>query len=208
MHAVIPRATQSMGKYLQILRDGQGADYRLANMKHDHPAPVDAQKAFRSLMGRYATGVSVIATSGADGPHGMTANSLTSVSLDPLLLLFCVRHGARTGALVKQTRRFSVNILSHEHEALSRRFAGQKAQCGEIEWTDLFGTPALADAEAVFVCDLSNEYRAGDHLIIVGRVIGMQGRQQARSPLVFYDGSYCSLHASAPSCHALEWRER
>lgn len=207
MHAAASEARLFARKYPQILQGGDGADYRLLTMQHDHSAPADTQKAFRSLMGRYATGVSVIATLGSGGPHGMTANSLTSVSLEPLLLLFCVRQGTRTGTLVKQTGRFSVNILSHEHEALSRRFAGQKAQCGEVEWTDLFGTPALADAEAVFVCDLRNEYCAGDHSIIVGQVVAMHGRQQPRSPLVFYDGSYRCLHAS-PTCHELEWRRR
>lgn len=147
-------------------------------------------------MGRYATGVSVIVTNGPDGAHGMTANSLTSVSLDPLLLLFCVRHGARTDTLVRSSRRFSVNVLSHDQVGLSRMFARQQHELDCVEWIDLQGIPALADSEAVFVCDLRDAYRAGDHSIMLGEVTGMHGRREARAPLVFYRGSYHLLSST------------
>jgi flavin reductase (DIM6/NTAB) family NADH-FMN oxidoreductase RutF len=144
-------------------------------------------------MGRFATGVAVVATLGPNGPHGMTANSLTAVSLAPPLLLFCAREGTRMGALVKLSKRFSVNILSREQEELSRYFAGQTRLPCEFEWLHLQDTPILADAEAAFVCDLHNEVGAGDHSILVGRVVAMHGRQQPRSPLVFYQGRYASV---------------
>lgn len=160
----------------------------------------DLATVFRALMSRYATGVAVIATISPEGPHGMTANSLTSVSLSPPLLLFCAHEGARTGSLVKRSKRFSVNILSKEQEELSRHFAGQTSAHCEVGWLDLKGTPMLADAEAVFVCDLHNEYGAGDHTIVVGQVVAMHGRLSPRSPLVFYQGRYSSVAAHEPQC--------
>jgi 3-hydroxy-9,10-secoandrosta-1,3,5(10)-triene-9,17-dione monooxygenase reductase component len=162
-------------------------------MDEAHQSSSNTRAGFRALMSRYATGVAVIATTGPRGPHGMTANSLTSVSLTPPLLLFCVRQGTRTGTLVREARRFSVNILSQHQEALSRAFAGQEAFKGSVEWVDMVRTPTLADTDAVFVCDLHSEYGAGDHSIILGHVIAMRGRLKPQSPLVFYRGLYSSL---------------
>lgn len=167
--------------------------YRLGAMDETQSATADMQAVFRGLMSRYATGVAVIATMSPEGPHGMTATSLTSVSVAPPILLFCAREGTRTGALIKQSKRFSVNILSKEQEQLSRYFAGQTSERCDVAWRDLHGTPMLADAEAVFVCDLHNEYGAGDHSILVGQVIAMHGRDQLRPPLVFYRSRYISV---------------
>jgi flavin reductase (DIM6/NTAB) family NADH-FMN oxidoreductase RutF len=123
----------------------------------------------------------------------MTVNSLTSVSLQPLLLLFCARRGTLTRALVGQTKCFSVNILAHDQEHLSRAFAGQRDLCGNVEWARLGGVPVLADAEVVFACELHNEHSAGDHTIVVGEVTAMRGRSPSRAPLIFYHGHYDSL---------------
>lgn len=162
-------------------------------MNEVYQSSTDPRASFRALMSRYATGVAVIATAGPLGPHGMTANSLTSVSLTPPLLLFCVQQGTRTSALVRESRRFSVNILSQHQEALSRGFAGKGMLKESVEWVDLDGTPTLADTDAVFVCDLHSEYGAGDHSIVLGQVIAMRGRLEPQSPLVFYRGRYSSV---------------
>jgi len=148
-------------------------------------------------MGRYATGVSLIVTSTPDGPRGLTANSLTSVSLDPMLILFCLNNGSRTGAYIRQSRRFSVNILGRHQEKLSRLFAGEKCPASTaVEWVQFRGAPVLADAEAVLLCDLREEHRGGDHSIMIGAVTAMTGRQLPRAPLIFYRGKYSTV---APS---------
>lgn len=146
-------------------------------------------------MSRFATGVAVVATASPHGPHGMTANSLASVSLSPALLLFCASGRARIGALVRESRRFSINILAREQEALSRHFAGQQALDRELDWRFVQDVPTLAEAEAVMVCDLRYEHIAGDHSIFVGEVSVMRDYGPPRSPLVFYRGKYVSVSA-------------
>ena len=86
-------------------------------------APLVDPMAMRQTMGRFATGVAVITTEDASGPHGMTVNSLTSVSLDPPLLLVCFNHGARTAEAAVSSGKFVVNILSRRQQAIALRFA-------------------------------------------------------------------------------------
>lgn len=149
------------------------------------------------MMGRFATGVAVVATEGPHGPHGMTANSVTSVSLSPALLLFCASERARIAALVRKSRRFSVNILAREQEALSRHFAGQPILDRDFSWSFVQGVPTLAEAEVAFVCDLRGEHVAGDHSIFVGEVRVMRDCGEQRQPLIFYRGRYVSVSTSS-----------
>src|SRR3954470_20418919 len=80
---------------------------------------------FRAVMGRFPTGVTIVTAIGPEGPVGMTANAVTSLSLDPLLLLVCFDNGARTLPVVRGSGRFGVNVLSTGQEELARRFAGK-----------------------------------------------------------------------------------
>lgn len=124
-------------------------------------------------MGRFATGVAVITTLDQAGqPHGMTVNSLISVSLDPPLILVCFTEGARTGDAVTGTGRFAASVLASRQEPIARRFASR----GEDHFEDLplnYGehdVPVVPDALAHVECRVSNSFTAGDHLVVLGAV--------------------------------------
>ncbi|WP_349362932.1 MAG: flavin reductase family protein [Roseitalea porphyridii] len=148
---------------------------------------------FRTLFRRFTTGVAVVGVVGQDGPIGATVNSLTAVSLDPMLLLFCARNGSRTAARIQEVGSFSVNILTAEQEDVSRHYAG--APSAEIDWKWRSGssTVKLENANAMFSCRLEKVHPAGDHIIIVGRVIAMDGPETPSTPLLYHGGSYAAL---------------
>jgi flavin reductase (DIM6/NTAB) family NADH-FMN oxidoreductase RutF len=142
---------------------------------------------FRAVMGHFATGVTVIT---APGPVGMTANAVTSLSLDPVLLLVCFARNARTLPVVEQTRRFGVNVLAQGQEDLARRFAGK----AEGKFDDVPHTlhdqdiPILAGTLAWVGCRLEQLVPGGDHVIGIGCVTAAETGSGA--PLVWYRGRY------------------
>ena len=149
---------------------------------------------FRQLCGRFATGVVIVTTSAEDGrPVGMTANSFASVSLDPPLVSVNVDQGADMHRHLARATHFAINILESRQEALSRRFAGEHAdrfegvgyRAGET------GLPLLDGVLATIECDLCTRFEAGDHTIVVGRVIG--GSTADGRPLLYYRGGYFDL---------------
>jgi len=154
------------------------------------PSTVDPVT-MRHTMGRFATGVAVVTTSGSDGtPHGMTVNSLTSVSLDPPLLLVCLTIGARSTDAVTGSGRFAVNILSARQEQLALRFAKR----GEDHFAGLdvtFGrhrVPVIPDAFAHLECEVERHFVAGDHVVAIGHVVDVCRRDGA--PLGFVGGRF------------------
>lgn len=149
---------------------------------------------FRALCGRFPTGVIVVTTLDAAGhPLGMTANSFTSVSLHPPLISVNVDHRADMHRHLMAAPRFAINILARHQEALSRRFAEDHAdrfdgvgyQAGE------HGLPMLDGVLAVLECERHTCFEAGDHTIVVGRVVG--GVAAEGRPLLYYRGGYASL---------------
>ena len=155
-------------------------------------APVDAAH-FRQLLGRFATGVGVLATRDAAGsPVGMTVNSLTSVSLDPPLILVCVDRQHETHAALLDAEYFVVSMLASGQEAISRRFATGDARFDGIGYrlSDR-GLAVLDGALAYLECEVYERHEAGDHTVFFGRVIG--GDVTERSPLLYYRGGYSSL---------------
>jgi flavin reductase (DIM6/NTAB) family NADH-FMN oxidoreductase RutF len=152
--------------------------------------PPDA-KALRQTLGRFATGVTVITTTGEDGErYGMTANSLTSVSLEPPLLLVCFSWGTRTADAVLESRKFGVNILSGRQLAISKRFSTQGADhFADVQTEDgPLGVPLISNSVAQLVCTVSQEIEAGDHVIVVGEIVHAYFRDG--QPLCFFGGSY------------------
>ena len=149
--------------------------------------------AMRQTMGRFATGVAVVTTEDVDGPHGMTVNSLTSVSLDPPLLLVCFNHGARTAGAVVASGRFVVNILSRRQQAIALRFAAR----GEDHFAGLdleyaaHRVPVVPRALAHLECDLERVVDAGDHTIVLGAVIDACTRDG--EPLGFFGGRFSDV---------------
>src|SRR5215470_17342133 len=132
---------------------------------------------FRRVAGTFATGVTVVTVERAPGQvHGMTANSFTSVSLDPLLVSVCVDQDARLLFFLKAQRRFGVSILEARQQALSEHFAkgeqtdeAQKRLGFRFMWTPE-GVPLLEDALAHLACNVVAEHHAGDHTIFLGEV--------------------------------------
>jgi 3-hydroxy-9,10-secoandrosta-1,3,5(10)-triene-9,17-dione monooxygenase reductase component len=157
------------------------------------PAAVDPS-AFRDACGRFATGVSVVTSSGAEGPSGMTANAVTSLSLEPPLMVVCFALSSRTLTAVRHSRRFGVHFLSHEQEEVAARFASKMPEAQKfdgLEWSERDGVPALGGCLAGLACELREVLPGGDHLIGVGEVTSLW--RQDGEPLIFYRGSYWSL---------------
>ena len=153
---------------------------------------------FRHALGQFATGVTVITAERAPGQvHGMTANSFTSVSLRPLLILICVAHQAQLLPLVQKQKRFGVSILREDQRALSEYFA-QTVEDPETEkrlrihyrWTKT-GIPLLEDALAHLACNVVSEHAAGDHTIFIGEVESLDVHEG--KPLLYLCGNYRTL---------------
>jgi len=152
------------------------------------------ERGFRSLMSRFATGVTVITSSGADGPAGMTANAVASLSLDPLLVMIGFELKSRTLAAVRHSHKFAVNVLAGDQEQLSRIFAGKQPEREKFAgcaYTERSGVPVLEGTIAWLHCELAAVYPGGDHVIVVGSVVEMG--ENGGEPLVFYGGDYRRL---------------
>jgi flavin reductase (DIM6/NTAB) family NADH-FMN oxidoreductase RutF len=152
----------------------------------------------REVLGRFVTGVVVVTSSDPDGPVGITANSFTSVSLDPPLVLFCVHVSSRARKSFESSRSFAVNILSQRHESLSRHFAGRAdRRPGDVDFRcGVTGSPVLADALAYLECDVHRLVEAGDHTIVIGKVREYSVQSPDDRPLAFYGGRYVDLGLS------------
>lgn len=149
-------------------------------------------------MGSFPTGIAVVTAESEPGKvHGMTANTLTSVSLDPLLILICVGRAARLLDYLRAQRRFGVNILKDTQRPLSEFFAkpdqepAEEAQLGvRFQWTPS-GIPLLEDALAHLGCNVVAQYMSGDHTIFVGEVESLD--LQEGEPLLHCRGKYHRL---------------
>jgi flavin reductase (DIM6/NTAB) family NADH-FMN oxidoreductase RutF len=148
---------------------------------------------FRRAMGLFATGVTVITVRVGDSVHGMTANAVTSVSLDPLLVLFCVDNRARMAQIIKEARRFAINVLSEQQQMLSSHFSGRSVEGLEVDFVETEGVPTLSGNLATFVCTLDRIYDGGDHRVIFGRVDALTRAADALPPLLYYAGTYRQL---------------
>ena len=149
---------------------------------------------FRAILGHFATGVTVVTGHGPDGPSGMAANSFTSVSLDPPLVLVCMAHSSGTWPLIRASGRFAVNILGDHQEELCRRFGARDGDRFEgVGWAAAkTGSPVLHEAIAYVDCVIDAEHEAGDHVIVVGRVVDL-GMPAEGGPLLFWRGGYSRL---------------
>jgi flavin reductase len=150
-------------------------------------------KTQRKIMGQFATGVTVVTTGGEAGPHGLTANAVASLSLDPPLVLVAVDKSALTLDYLTKNRCFAVNILRHDQEDISRRFAtpGPK-DFSELKITHASTTaPILSDCLAFVDCRVVDILPGGDHEIFVGEILA--GEYHGGEPLLYYAGGYRQL---------------
>jgi flavin reductase (DIM6/NTAB) family NADH-FMN oxidoreductase RutF len=149
---------------------------------------------FRSVMGHFATGVTVVTAAGPTGPVGMTANAVASLSLEPLLLLVCFDRGARTLPVIEDARRFGVNVLAAGQEAWARRFASKLDEAEKFDGvphTLHEGIPVIEGTLAWVGCRLQELIPGGDHTIGIGSVEAAEAG--SGEPLIWYRGRYESL---------------
>lgn len=154
-------------------------------------APGDPTE-FKRTLGCFPTGITIVTGTTLEGVRfGLTASSFQAVSLDPPLVLYSVRKGAASVRLVKESRRFCVNVLRHEHADLAKRFGAPiPDRFAGNEWHESgLGNPVLPDAIASFDCSLWASYDGGDHEIIVGEVTSIQ-RAGKTDPLVCFQGQF------------------
>jgi 3,4-dihydroxy-2-butanone 4-phosphate synthase len=167
----------------------------------DPPAAAEIAKTgrlMRDVMGHFATGVSVVTARDESGaPVGTTANAVSSVSLDPPLLLACLANNSETLAAIRATGRFAINILADDQRHHSDRFAkkGEAVRTHEVDFDDHeLGVPILPGALATIACEVEAIHPAGDHQIVVGEARHLYHREPGTQPLLFYRGSYSQLH--------------
>ena len=159
------------------------------------PAPIDA-RLFRDTLGHYASGITVI--SGLEGgePVGFTCQSFYSVSTEPPLVSFSVMLNSTTYPRIRETGKFSVNVLSHSQHNISDQFArtGTDKWAG-IQWMPTqAGNPVIANTLMWLDCDIFAEYEAGDHYIVIGKVNEMSSANwHTREPLLYFRGQYRHL---------------
>ena len=153
----------------------------------------------RQIMGRFATGVTIVTTRYGDQISGMTANAVMSLSLDPPLIVVSVDCKSNMHGHLTQGQCYAINVLKHDQEDLSRRFA----KPGPKDFSDLkltvaeTGAPILADALAYVDCRVVDVAPAGDHDMFIGEPVA--GETYDGHPLLFYSGQYAQLEASSTS---------
>jgi flavin reductase (DIM6/NTAB) family NADH-FMN oxidoreductase RutF len=153
-------------------------------------------RTLRDAMGCFATGVTIVTALDANGtPAGLTANSFTSVSLDPPLLLVCVANTAGTAPILRDAVHFGVNVLQIGQQPASNRFASKgEDRFANLPWAPgQTGVPLLGSSLVSFECQRESLHEAGDHFILVGRVVRAQFEPH-RDPLLYFRGKYRRLH--------------
>jgi flavin reductase (DIM6/NTAB) family NADH-FMN oxidoreductase RutF len=162
------------------------------------PAGLHDPKELRHCFGAFATGVTVI-TAGGDTPGGMTANAFSSVSLEPAMVLVCVKHDAALHDAILSEQGFAVSVLAAHQEAVARHFANKNRPRGArefdaVRWqpAPVTGAPVIEDSLAWIDCRLAEVYDGGDHSIFIGSVLGL-GQGDSRDALLFYGGGFHRL---------------
>ena len=161
----------------------------------DQPLGVDSRE-FRRVVGRFATGITVITATYEGVDHAMTANSFTSLSLDPLLVLFCCEKASRLHRAVMETDFWAVSVLSVRQRQvaqwfatrdrpLERQFAGVPHHRGPAS-----GSILLSEAIATLECRTTGRYEGGDHTIVLGEVVAVGTPRPDAEPLLYYGGTY------------------
>lgn len=162
--------------------------------------PFDPRR-FRDVMGRFATGVTVITAGEGETLRGMTANSFTSVSIDPPLVLCCVARNAGMHGHFGEGERFAINMLAADQEAQSRHFAKSSAATHPMGGFDHrsgpHGATLLDGALAHVECTVHALFDGGDHTIVVGRVLSYDLHRSDAAPLLYFGGGYRALASTS-----------
>lgn len=172
------------------------------DQESDVPEVTDER--FRAVFSRLATGVMVLTTEADGAPHGMTVNAVTSVSLDPHLVLVCVERGTVMESLIEKSRHFALSILPERCEHLSVHFADSDRPAGAAQFegvgttTRSTGAPVLDCSLAWVDCRVWATYDGGDHVVVVGEVVDLGLADDEGRPLVYYRSGYHTIGEQAP----------
>lgn len=159
--------------------------------------PADDQRGFRQALGAFATGITVVTTLTEDGPAGITANSFASVSLDPPLVLWSPDKGSRRFTAFATAPFYAIHVLAADQKPIGDGFMRSKSAFDGLDWIrGAGGVPLLSGALAIYECELEARHDAGDHAIVLGRVLRVH-RREGR-PLVFHGGAYGTFAGLAP----------
>ena len=162
------------------------------------PNPAFTAKEFRSALGAFATGVTVITSQAGDTPYGMTANAFSSLSLDPPLVLVCVKGGTDGCRTIEENGVFAVNVLGADQEPISRYFSSKDRPRGRDAFREIShrggasGSPILDGVAAYIDCRVTAQHAAGDHVIFIGEVQAL-GVDASVVPLLFHHGKYAQI---------------
>ena len=149
---------------------------------------------FRTALAGLPTGVTIVTANGPDGPAGATANAVSSLSIEPMMMLACLDRGSRTLLAVQAANHFGVSVLHAGQEQIARSFATKAPVADKwrgVAWSERDGIPAIGDALIWIACRLHDVISAGDHVIVTGEVTDLEAREG--DPLVFHDGEYRPL---------------
>lgn len=154
------------------------------------------QRAFRDTLGHFASGVTIISGMDQAGPIGFTCQSFYSVSMEPPLISFSVMTSSTTYPRIRETGRFAVSVLSHHQHGVSSQFARKGAdKWAGVSWEQTAaGNPVIEESLAWLDCEIWAEHEAGDHHIVIGRVLETSpARAHRHEPLLFFKGAYRHL---------------
>lgn len=165
-------------------------------MQYFDPAKTD-NRAFRDALGRFGTGVTVVTCATPTGPIGITANSFSSVSLDPPLVLWAPAKSSSRYPFFMAAQQFAIHVMGAEQFDLCKAFARSASAFDAAEWRlSASGVPLIEGCLARFECQQAAAHDGGDHSILLGRVERVMARDGA--PLLFQGGQYGSFAASSP----------
>ncbi len=184
-------------------REGRHGDRRPVTGRSD-PRPYAGAvnvttTAFRTVIGQFATGVTVVTALDGDRPQGITVNALASVSLDPAVLMVALDRRRFILPAIDAGRRFAVNILAEDQQWLSDCFAGanvtpgREAFCGAAWRPGATGLPILAGAIAAIECEVLDRFAVGDHFLYVGRVEALALDEPDAPPLLYHRRRYLRI---------------
>ncbi|MFD2044874.1 flavin reductase family protein [Ornithinibacillus salinisoli] len=143
---------------------------------------------FRTAMGKFATGVTVVTTQHGEDIHGMTANAFMSVSLNPKLVLISIDENATMLDFINKSGKFAVSILNEDQKDMSAYFAGQNKELKEVNFKWFNDMPTIEGSLASLTCEVYDSVIAGDHTLYIGKVTDIHTTKG--DPLAFYEGKY------------------
>lgn len=147
---------------------------------------------FRSVLGHFCTGVTVVSAVGEHGPAGLACQSFAALSLDPPLVLFCPSKTSGSWQAIEQAGRFAVNVLADDQREVSTVFGSRGPdKFGSIDWSySPAGSPLIDDVLTWIDCELETVHDAGDHYVVIGKVTALGEPRAETRPLLFYQGRY------------------